>query len=301
MKKALHLLLFLCLFGTIASAQEVLLSEDFENGWPEGFELINVDMLIPNDPDLAGLADSAWTIRYITQEGWNSNAAFSVSWYENDEGPSDDWMILPAIDLGENTVLSWTAMAITSSGDFRDRYQVAISTGDPVIEDFEENALLFDTGNLGEIDLIQMRSVNLADAGYSNQTVYIAFRNFTAPFDPDLPQGPGNGGNELMIDDIVIEDGVSAVENLATEEMALNVAPNPATNQMLVNYRLQESSSVQLEIYTLTGQHLRTQEIQPQNQGTHSQWVNIENLSPGMYLLSVRTPNQIGTIKFSVQ
>jgi hypothetical protein len=301
MKKALHLLLFLCFFGTTTFAQEVLLSEDFENGWPEGFELINVDMLVPNDPDLVGLADSAWSIRYITQEAWNSNAAFSVSWYEGDEGPSDDWMILPAVDLGENTVLSWVGMAITSSGDFRDRYQVAISTGDPVIEDFEENALLFDTGNLGEIDLIQMRSVNLADAGYTNQTVYIAFRNFTAPFDPNLPQGPGNGGNELMIDDIVIEDGVSAVENLATEEMAVNVAPNPATDEMLVNYRLQEASAVRLEIHTLTGQHLRTQEIQQQSQGAHSQWVNIEHLSPGMYLLSVRTANQIGTIKFSVQ
>lgn len=280
---------------------QTLLFEDFESGWPEGFELINVDQLVPNDPDLVGLADSAWSVRYITQEGWNSNTAFSVSWYVDDEGPSDDWMILPAVDLGDNTVLSWVAQAITSSGDFRDRYQVAISTGGPEIEDFEQNPLLFDTGQLGEIDSIKYRSVNLADAGYANQTVYIAFRNFTAPFDPNLPQGPGNGGNELMIDDILIENVTTSTEEVATEALGMSLTPNPATDGVNLSYQLDRGTKVQIEVRDKAGRLLLFQDLGQRAAGRQDAFVETGSLVTGTYVLSLRTDKQIGTLRLIVR
>ncbi|MBK7410827.1 MAG: choice-of-anchor J domain-containing protein [Saprospirales bacterium] len=253
MKKVLPICMMVSfLLSSLPSFSQVLFNEDFENGWTEGFTMINVDGLTPDDPDLVGLADSAWSVRYITQAGWNSNVGFSVSWYLNDEGPSNDWMILPAVNLGNNTVLSWVGMAITSSGNYRDRYQVAISTGGPVIEDFEQNALLFDTGEMGEEITPQSRMINLADAGYANQTVYLAFRNFTAPYNPDLPSGPGNGGNELMIDDIGVEVLSSTSESLL-QAIDLQVSPNPAQDHIRVSYVQTESGSATVTVRDLFG------------------------------------------------
>lgn len=289
---------FLCAWSMVQG--QVLYSEDFESGWPEEIQLINVDGLTPNDPDLIGLADSAWTIRYITQEGWNSNTAFSVSWYEGDAGPSDDWMILPAIDLGENTLLSWDAQAITSSGDYRDRYQVAISTGGPTIPDFEANALLFDTGELGEIDLPQSRSVNLADAGYTNQTVYIAFRNFTAPFDSNLPVGPGNGGNELMIDNIVVEE-VSNTQEIAANPLALEVFPNPVQAIANIQINLPQSADVRLELMDLQGRLVFAQDRGYLVSGKQSFEVEFPTLAVGTYTLKVTAEDFISTQVLIIQ
>jgi hypothetical protein len=286
--KRLLLLSFL-VFTLSTSFAQVLLEEDFENGWPEGFLLINVDGLVPNDPDLVGLADSAWSIRYITQEAYNSNTAFSVSWYLNDEGPSDDWMILPAVTVEANTILSWTAMAITSSGDYRDRYQVAISTEDPEIEDFEANALLFDTGELGEEDAIMERMVNLTEAGYEGETVYIAFRNFTAPYDPDLPIGPGNGGNELMIDNIRIEANVTSVTNVDPGVVALRVFPNPAAQDLQVGFELQEAQEVEIRIYDLSGKLVVHRPLGRLSAGAHLFDQSVADFGQGAYVVNIAT------------
>ena len=282
------------LLSSLPLFAQVLLSEDFENGWPEGYTLINVDGLTPDDPDLIGLADSAWSIRYITQAGWESNTAFSVSWYLNDEGPSNDWMILPQLSLGDNTVLSWVGMAITSSGDFRDRYQVAISTGGPIIEDFELNPLLFDTGDEGEEITPQNRMVNLADAGYANQTVYIAFRNFTAPY-----TGPGTGGNELMIDDIKVEI-LSSTHDLQVQAIDLQLSPNPAQDYIQVNYQQAETAEVTILVRDLLGCIHLAQDFGRQTAGPHTATLAISDLPAGMYLVTVQSGNRLGTERIMV-
>lgn len=293
MKRMLPIpLVLLCAWFSVQG--QVLYSEDFESGWPEEIVLINVDGLTPDDPDLIGLADSAWTIRFITQEGWNSNAAFSVSWYEGDAGPSDDWMILPEIDLGANSILTWDAQAITSSGDFRDRYQVAISIAGPNISDFEANPLLFDTGEEGEIDLPQSRMVNLAEAGYSNQSVHIAFRNFTAPFDPNQPQGPGNGGNELMIDNIVVEE-VSNTQEIAANPLALEVFPNPVEAFTNISLSLPRSANVQLALIDAKGQTVLAQNHGYLVAGSYTLALQMPRIVTGTYTLKVVADDQIST------
>jgi hypothetical protein len=296
MKKALPMLVLVSfLLSSLPLFAQVLLSEDFENGWPEGYTLINVDGLTPDDPDLIGLADSAWSIRYITQAGWESNTAFSVSWYLNDEGPSDDWMILPQLELGDNTVLSWVGMAITSSGDFRDRYQVAISTGGPEIEDFEQNPLLFDTGDEGEEITPQNHMVNLADAGYANQSVYIAFRNFTAPY-----TGPGTGGNELMIDDIKVEI-LSSTRDLQLQAIDLQISPNPAQDYIQVNYQQAETAGVTITLRDLLGSIHLEQDLGRQIAGPHTAILSTADLPAGMYLVTVQSGNKTGTSRVMLQ
>ena len=140
------------LFSGLSS--QIVFEEYFDNGMPAAVVLENLDELTPDDPDLATMADSAWTVRNVSAQGFGggsgSNAAFSVSWYVGDEGPSDDWMILPGVDVGNDPYLSWTGMAITSSGDFRDQYQVFVVSEGQDIANFFLAAPIFDTGQTGE-------------------------------------------------------------------------------------------------------------------------------------------------------
>ena len=231
--------LIFTLFGVLlamSASTQIIFEEYFDNGMPAEVVLVNLDELTPDDPDLATMADSAWTVRNITAQGFGggagSDAAFSVSWYEGDEGPSDDWMILPGVQLGSDPYLSWTGMAITSSGDFRDQYQVFVVADGQAIENFFLAAPVFDTGNTGEEVEETFHQIPLAD--FANETVYIAFRNFTQPYDPDQPSGPGNGGNELAIDNIIVSEGAVSVAELPA--MDIRCWPLPADDQLRVQF-----------------------------------------------------------------
>lgn len=279
----------------IASAQSEVFFDDFEDQDLEGYTLYNLDGLTPDDPDLINMEDSAWTVKLITSQGWeNGYSAFSVSWYEGDEGPSDDWLITPGIEIGTNSMLSWDAMAITSSGDFRDRYQVFIGPSTD-LDDFAELAPEFDTGELGEIDEPTSHSLNLSELGYENETIYIAFRNNTPGFDPDQPVGPGNGGNELAIDNISVSTVLSAEEIEIFNDIAL--LPNPSAHDMQLRFGLEESVEVSLELADITGKIIRVERLGNLSSGQHLIQVEREGLKAGLYLIRLRTENGFKVIR----
>jgi hypothetical protein len=221
--------LFLLLLSCSFAKSQIIYSEDFSDGsMPSDYQLYNLDGLTPDDPDLSNMVDSAWTVKNITAQGFPGGlCAFSVSWYVGDDGPSDDWMVLPEITLGDDPYLSWIALAITSSGDFRDQYQIFVSSTGSDIEDYILLSPIFDTGAEGELDEPTSHEISLAD--FAGETVNIAFRNWTQPYNPDLPTGPGNGGNELAIDNITVSNGpVNVSENVDVSTNVI-VYPNPVS------------------------------------------------------------------------
>jgi hypothetical protein len=278
---------------TPLAAQDTLFYENFSSGQlPSTISLVNVDGLTPDDPDLVGLADSAWAIRFISAQDFPSGySAFSVSFYVDDEGPSDDWMILPGLVLGDSTVLSWTAMAITSSGDFRDRYQVFAAT-DTSLATFALNAPLFDTGPLGEIDSPQFRSILINDSATYltvGDTFYLAFRNLTQPFDADQPIGPGNGGNELAIDSIVVTAKATATHITAPASAAsLTLLSNPVQGTLRLSLSIQQGDVVSLQLMDLQGRILRQLPAQTFGRGSHRLTLPLDGVSAGTYLLQAR-------------
>lgn len=174
-----------------------LFEEDFEdiNVIPSGWKLINSDGRTPDDPDLAALADSSFIVYYSSYFG--SNVAMGTSYY-NPLGNADDWMILPKITLGANSVLSWDAMSLTSSGNYPDSYRVYVSTTTQDITGCEANGIVLsvnpeavgdDVGGTG----IANHQIDLSD--FANKDVYIAFRLVTT----DPP-----GGDRLAIDNIKV-------------------------------------------------------------------------------------------------
>lgn len=164
-----------------------ILFDDFEVGSTVAWTLIDADGRTPDDE--VSFMTSAWV---VATDGINptpaNRVAVSTSYYDP-IGKADDWLISPALALDAHSVLSWRAYA--PDDDFRDGYQVRISTTTPTVAGLTANAALFSVSQ--EQSSWRSRSVDLAAAGYANQTVYIAFRN--------------NTNNEflLFVDTVIVE------------------------------------------------------------------------------------------------
>lgn len=279
--------------GMPAIAQQVYF-ENFENGMPSTYILRNLDGLTPNDPGLATMKDSAWTVRLITSQGWQHNlSAFSVSWYVNDQGPSDDWMILPAITIGPNAILKWSAIAITSSGLYRDRYQIFISE-DTSIASFAANPPVFDTSDSGEVASPVNRQIDLASKGWTNKTIHIAFRNWTKPYNPPISQG----GNELAIDNIEVINssaGLSEISNLS----GLRVFPNPVSDDARIQFSIERADDLKVYILDLGGKALKHYAIGSIQPGHHEVKVDVSDLKSGVYFLSIEGRVTAASLKIS--
>ncbi|MCH2215973.1 MAG: T9SS type A sorting domain-containing protein [Flavobacteriales bacterium] len=287
----------LAIFGAFTTEAQ-LFFDDFEDNNLDGYTLYNLDELTPDDPDLITLADSAWAIRNITSQGWTTgNSAFSVSWYVGDAGPANDWLVTPAIQIGENAVLSWNAMAITSSGNFRDTYQVFISNS----TDLNEIGLLapeFFTGDTGEFDAPVTRTLDLGALGYANETIHVCFRNNTPGFNPDLPVGPGNGGNELAIDNITVTGDPLSTQGIDFIE-EFKIQPNPVSSgdniQLVLNSLRAENISV--EVIDISGKVLKLITNQNLPSGTSRITIERDGMAPGLYLIRLRSGDQSSVLK----
>ena len=165
----------------------VLFSEDFQGMvMPPEFTLFNEDGLNPAGG--VSYVDDAWIVRddFVYEPG--NYCAFSTSWYVP-LGQADDWMVLPVIDLGPASFLSWRSAAPDAM--FADGFEVRISTTDATVMGLMANAPLLTVPS--EADVFTYHAIDLAAAGYANQSVFIAFRNNS---DDDFL---------LLVDNLVVE------------------------------------------------------------------------------------------------
>ena len=143
----------------------VLFSEDFENGIPAGWAIIDGDGLTPQPA--IGL-NPGWQSRADYRDSLNNKVVASPSWY-SPAGQSNDWLISPAVVVGNNSCLSWKAYS--QDQYFKESYEVRIAT-QPDTASFMAAAAL--TTISGESGSPVYNSASLV--AYAGQTVYIAFR-----------------------------------------------------------------------------------------------------------------------------
>lgn len=173
MKKIYSIVAAGFLLTTGASAQTIIFSEDFQgnNGMPSNFTLFDVDAQTPATS--VSYVNAAWISRedFVTPNVADSMAV-STSWY-TPAGTADDWMWTPAINLTTNNTLTWRGLAPDQS--YADGYEVRILTAAPTTGNIASSSILLTVP--AELGAWTPHSVDLQAAGYSNQTVYIGFRN----------------------------------------------------------------------------------------------------------------------------
>lgn len=182
-----------------------LFTENFESfntagdNLPSSWVVINNDASVPDDSEFF---DKAWKVYKSSRFGTGgSNVAAATSWNVDAAVGADDWMILPGINIVNNTFLNWQSMSLTKSGNYLDDYEVYISTttqdiagckattGKMIKSVTQEQASQIAT-NPGAGP--QTHEVNLSE--FNGKKVYIAFRLKT----------PAPGGDELGIDNIKV-------------------------------------------------------------------------------------------------
>jgi beta-glucanase (GH16 family) len=111
---------------------------------------------------------------------------------------------------------------------------------------------------------------------------------------------PGFTEDTLEIDFVKIyQDAVTALNNEVKNQntFGLNISPNPASGHITISYLISETSIVKLEIRDITGRLIRTMISEKQYSGRYQQKWNIQNLSPGVYFLTLNAGSKIFTEK----
>lgn len=253
--------------------------QGFEEGMPQDFILINADGLIPAQEKDSLFEENAWIV--IESELMSSRAAMSLSWYRNEEGPTDDWMVLPMMEIGSQAKMEWRAIS-TTFGEFPDSYEVLFAEETPSLEnlsDIQINLILRIEAE--EHSSPADREVSLAD--FEGKKGHIVFRNITA------------SGDALLIDDIILSNVEllpTHIEKVASMDFDLQLFPNPSTSYSTLQYQLQKPSNVTLKLQNRTGQTVWELKQEKQNEGIYQLPLAAKTLPKGLYYLKL----QIGDV-----
>lgn len=253
--------LFIVSFSFTLTAQVVLFEEDFSTGLPATWTTVNADGLTPDTA--VSEFTSAW-IAYTTEM---DTAVASTSFYDP-VGQASDYLITPRLAIGTFSKIVWSARSVDAS--YPDGYTVLISNTDSLVDSFTDT--LYTNG--AENAVWQRRSADLDAKGFANEDVFIAFKNNTTD------------GFILMLDDVVLLS--SEFANLPKIDNTVTAGPNPATDFIRIN----ATGFVQVTVYTLDG---RLQLSSAQQQ------LNVQPLTPGVYLALVETQTGLERIQFVKQ
>lgn len=240
---------FVLFCSGLLQAQTLVFSEDFQNGIPTGFTLLDEDGYTV-DPSVSEF-QPAW-ISLPDPLNTNDTVAGATSFF-SPVGIADRWLITPLITLGSyGNSLSWEARSHDAS--FPDSYQVLISTTDTQVSSFDTLKIVY-----SELSSWNARTLNLSDSGYNDVSVYLAFRIFT------------NDGYKLYLDDIQVHiDDPVALNEVSGNHIQLY--PNPVkeilyfTSDKTLTYTVINSYGVRV----LSGSGLL---------------VDVSSLSAGMYII----------------
>lgn len=228
---------------------QVVFSEDFTNGMPSNFVLVNNDGKTPASS--VSYVNQAWVVRNESSTNTNK-VAVSTSWY-NPAGQSDDWMITPQITITTNNLLKWRALARDAS--YPDGYQVLLSpTGDTALSSFTVTLFSINAENSTWTE----RGVSLV--AYQGQTVRIAFRNNS------------NDKYLLFVDDIQIYEapqydaGILQIKNYRYYQQG-----NITLTGVLKNYGITNINSVNVH-WTYDGVNVNTATLSGLNVGPFNEY-----------------------------
>ncbi len=180
---------------------------DFSDGMPEDFTIIDNDGKTLSMADMYNFDGNGWGIvdasctavmlnemgRYDMIPSEDLPSAITGSYGDRSGVASDNWMILPAIDLtnASAATLTWIAAQENNQLQYKESYEVLVSTAGTDVDDFTD--VVFDSFDAELLMEWSSRSADLS--AYAGKTVYIAFHCNT----------PGaNDGGALFFDDIEV-------------------------------------------------------------------------------------------------
>ena len=214
------LLLFtICLTSIVIKSQTNVFSENFNNGFPAGWFLIDNDGAVPfNSPSVNFITDAFIINEDYDSIGIGDSILIATSWLDPITD-ADDYLILPPVTLGSGgNILYFDTKSIDHS--YPDGIQLLFTFNDFNVSTILANGVLFDT--IASPPYWTNFSVDLDTLGLQNQTVNFVFRHY------------GNDQFILGLDNIRID--INDPTNILSAKFnALSVFPNPCKNMININ------------------------------------------------------------------
>jgi hypothetical protein len=83
--------------------------------------------------------------------------------------------------------------------------------------------------------------------------------------------------------------------------LKLKVYPNPAKEQVVIDFSVEEKGEVVIEIFNISGLQLQTTNLGFQHPGNYSHKMNLNHLSAGTYVCRIQQNNRFVTKKIIVK
>lgn len=215
-------------------------------------------------------ANDIGNLCYVT-----GNAGGSVGVDDVDDGTT--FLTSPVMDLSNyvNPTLSYRYWFFNDGGNGQpnDQLQVRLTNGtdEVILDSYTSSAALWRRGTFQIGDLIEL-----------TDNMQISFRTADQP----------NSGHllEAGVDAFLVENGVSASEEIAAETLAIKAFPNPFSTNIRVDFDLETfNSDATLRVYNAIGQQVEAIQLE-RNQS----FVTVgNNLTKGVYFISIETGEKV--------
>ena len=234
-----------------------------------------------------------------------------------------NWMILPPIEVTDDSYMLHWQSAPGQMPRYMDGYSVLVSTNGNALNNFSDELfkaasmdeiignsqsidysnftftsgyLHADGGTLNEYfydngggtilnGLLEPHSASLA--AYEGQTIYIAFLH------------DSDDDERIGLDDILITKSSPSNTNETTlNELRMECYPSPATHLINVNFTLKNKSEVGLEIINTAGKIMQRKNMGELSSGYQQTQFNLNGLISGNYFVRIKTNEIIATQAF---
>ena len=262
----------------------------------------------------------------------DTNTVISANTWTNTSIPESNWLSTKNVLLGTHDTLFWKS-APFQTPRYLDGYQVLLSTSTNadntsasafanVLFNAQEMTALgtdstfstFTFANTGaggpagfvhgldgnNIDFAgttapmshrgQLRQFSLPLDAYANANVFIAFLSNSTD------------DNLISLDDVMIrgnKNNVGIQEN--SNDLGVAVFPNPATDNVQINYTLTSETVVTINVFDVTGKLVASVSNGAQAQGFHFAHINTSDLAKGFYTVNVKTATASSNTKLIVR
>lgn len=234
--------------------------------------------------------------------------------------PQQNWLITSSVQLGSADTLFWKS-APRQTPRYLDGYQVRLSTTTNTDNFSNFSNILFDAAQMTVLGTDTTYSTYTFSTGFvhGQDGTYIDYagtsnshqgqlRQFSAPLNAYANQkvyiafiGNSTDDNLISIDDVMIRGTLYNSINENKNDLSLNLFPNPATDNVQVNYTLSSESMVTINLYDVTGKLVATESKGEQAQGRHFAHINTSDLAKGFYTVNVVTSFGASTSKLIVR
>ena len=107
------------------------------------------------------------------------------------------------------------------------------------------------------------------------------------------------GSNRIFLDDINVDITADITEN-ATPFLDLHLYPNPVSNQLTIEFGLEQALEIQVSILDVLGQPVIQAQKTIGNSGSNTQIIYLQDLAPGQYLIKVESEQDQAVKRFTV-